>query len=228
MSYKQRWAFDLDVEDDDSCLSISDLFRMADESKASKNYDECISLLRRSTTSPTGKYKLAKLYLDTPELSMSQTERYREAEKLLLDIHHFSIAACMDLSTLYLDRLSRPIAALTYLLRARNLGATIDDLLLERCKEAIARSNIGKTESSHKDCYELGLTLAECRSSSTRKHAAYFLQIVCDSESISDYSGIAALTLAELFDEDGDHCTAKKYYQLAFRLGNPPILTKPV
>lgn len=54
MSYKQRWAFDLDVEDDDSCRSISDLFRMADESKASKNYDECISLLRRSTTSPTG------------------------------------------------------------------------------------------------------------------------------------------------------------------------------
>ena len=62
MSYKQRWAFDLDVGDDDSCHSISDLFRMADESIASKNYDACINFLRRSTTRPAGKYKWAKLY----------------------------------------------------------------------------------------------------------------------------------------------------------------------
>lgn len=228
MSYKQRWAFDLDIEDDDSCRSISDLLRMADESKASKDYEACICFLRRTATSPAGKYKLAKLYMDTPELNMSQTERYCEAEKLLLDIHHFSMAACMDLSVLYLDRLERPIAALAYLLRAKNLGAKIDPLLLERCKAKIARSNIGKAENNYRDCYELGLTLSECRSSDARKHAAYFLQIVCDSESVSDYSGIAALTLAELFDEEGDYRSAEKYYQLAFRQGNPPILTKSV
>lgn len=148
MSNTKRWAFDVEVEGEDSYYGIRDLFRLADESKASQKYDECLDFLLRAAASPRGKFKLAKFYLETPEINLSQSARFCEAEKLLLDLHPHCIAACIELSILYLDKLSRPIAALAYLLRAKNLGANIEPVLIERCKDNIIRSGIAETEDN--------------------------------------------------------------------------------
>ena len=226
MSDKQNWSFDIDIGEETQCYSISKLLHMADEAKVSQRYEDCYNYLRRASSTPAGKYKLAKFLLDFPGIGMLQEQRFQEAERLLIEIHHNSKKACLELASLYMDRLTRPVAALAYFLKARNLGAEIEPKILERCKGSMRKSDISKTEANIRDCYDLGLALYENGYGESASYASYFLQIVCDSGIRSDYVGTAALILAELYEDEKDFPAAAKFYNLASKLGNPPLLTK--
>ena len=145
MSDKQNWSFDIDIGEETQCYSISELLHMADEAKVSQRYEDCYNYLRRASSSPLGKYKLAKFLLDFPGIGVPQDQRFQKAERLLIEIHHNSKIVCLELASLYMDRLARPVAALAYFLKARNLGAEIEPKILERCKGSMRKSDISKT-----------------------------------------------------------------------------------
>lgn len=216
------WEFDIPIHQWDDQYSIPELIRMGNKAFSAVDYDTAHRFYSRAEASVSGKRKLAKLYIDVPGiLTMAQTERFKAAETLLLQAAASSKEACLDLAALYLDKLNRPVAALSYLLQAKNRGAEIHPAVIERCKNIIHKSDIRTVEAYSRDCYQLALAMQQC-GLDEGKRIEYLLQVATDAG--EDYSAITALWLAEFYEEQKNRSLADKYCRIATTLGNPPVL----
>lgn len=222
---QMRWKFDIQIDEpDEQYCSISELIRMGDEALAAGKYDNAFRIYSRAESSSAGKHRLANIYIQIPDINcMTQAQRFLAAEKLLLTISEESRDACLDLAALYLDKLNRVVAALAFLLRARALGANIDPSVIDRCQKHISKSDICNVENHPQDCFALACAMVKCAYGGG-KFLEYLLRIAAEAEDA--YSGSAALMLANMYDENKDIASARKYYGLASKLGNPPILRR--
>lgn len=158
----------------------------------------------------------------TPQLAMSQEERYSTAERLLeellslLDVsNQFEAEVALELGTLYADYLHRPIGALSLYLHAQRLGATVEDYKLKELQRKMEKMDINQLGSNSVDAFRLGKELHYA--GGAPKLAELFLREAVDkaSEEMSagrrgakNLYGQACLGLRDFYDELIVECAA--------------------
>lgn len=158
----------------------------------------------------------------TPKLSMSQTERYKKAEQLLLELLNlldmsgkFTANVALELGALYADCLHRPVGALSLYLQAKRLGATVEDYKLKELQRKMEKMDVNHLGSNCVDALRLGRELH--RSGGAPKLTELFLREAVDkaAEEMSagkrgakNLYGQACLTLGDFYDSQISGCAA--------------------
>lgn len=215
MAISERWRFDIALHEDQKILSIEDLLADAENCFRSGDYAACYSFLRRAASSDSGKLRLARFYLTPGTMELAQEKRYREAEKLLLEITDIS-DACLVLSQLYLHW-KRPMAALAWRLHSSKM---LEGVEIESFKKLFHNLEIASLSQFPKDIYVLGMVLSEYQKAKTE--AIRLLQLACEYGS-GAYVGVAALRIADLTDDPNEQ---HRYLKFAGDNGNPEILRR--
>lgn len=143
---------------------------------------------------------------------------------LELDRRDENAACCIFLGNCY-GKINRPIAALGYMLRGKNLGAALTDDEMKFVKEWVSKLDCQcNFVATSKDCYILGKELAK------EPDMFFWAQTFLQKASSDDPYGIYSLCLADLYaacqSDSGEYRKrAYQYYALAASRGNPEFLT---
>ena len=103
------------------------------------------------------------------------------------------------------------------------MGANIDPTVIDRCQKHISRRDIHNVENHPQDCFKLACAMIDS-GYGEGKYLEYLLQVAVEAG--ENYSGSAALILANIYEDNKDAASASKYYSLATKLGNPMILKR--
>lgn len=216
------------------CPTLGELMQIYKSFVTAKDYENALDCIMRAaeTGNTPAKVECAKFLANTPQLRMKQEERFKKAEKLLLEVGNqldLSNAAesmiAMQLAGIY--EYGRPAAYLAYLLKAKRFGMTIPDKDIEGCRRRLVRMDVNSFGDDPEAAYCLGVELymagrAFC-------FAELMLREAAEAED-QGLAGRACLYLADLYAENSAGCQthraeAEKYYRLAAEKGFPEVLT---
>lgn len=196
-----------------------------------ENAKDCILRAVESGNVPA-KVEYARFLINTPQLRMKQNERFRLAEKYLLDVENLldlpaaaEAKIAMQLAGIYEH--DRPIAYLACLLKARRLGMAISDKEIEGCRRLV-RLDVNSLGDEPNDAYRLGVELY--RAGGAFGFAELFLREASTAIN-QELAGRACLYLADLYSENSNsfpnhRLEATRHYRLAKEKGFPEILTR--
>lgn len=187
------------------------------------------------------KFEYAKYLIHTPQLALSQAERYAKAERLLLELinlldmtNEFVATVAMELARLYSDYLDRPVGALGYWLVAKQNGAKISDDELKRLQKKLARADINQMGVNPYDTYILGTGLLQ--EGGAFRMTEFFLREAVDQSALnptmSQIHGSAALALADLYNSHRNESVfymeeSIRLYEEARKYNYPQYIRKP-
>lgn len=186
----------------------------------------------------------------TPKLNMSQPERYKKAERLLLELLNlldmpskFTANVALELGALYADCLHRPVGALSLYLQAKRLGAKVEDYKLKELQRKMEKMDVNHLGSNCVDALRLGRELH--RSGGAPKLTELFLREAVDksAEEMSsgkrgakNLYGQACLALGDYYDSQISNCPAHEWvayhverdrmYAAAKANGHPEYLSR--
>lgn len=173
------------------------------------------------------------------KLNVSQKERYKKAEAMLLEIYNlldipdsFLAQVACELGMLYAECLHRPIGALAMFLQAKRLGAHVEERDISQLHRKMERTDINKLGANSDDALHLGRELM--LSGGSAQLTELFLREAVD-RSISDptrkvFCGIACLALAEFYSAHRSESQtyrdeAARMYGIARKHGFPEYLS---
>ena len=175
---------------------------------------------------------MGKLLKRIPCLDMPQNERYMKAEYYLqsslniLDLpDHISALICLELADLYGEYLDRQVASLAYLLKAKRLGAIVDDVKIEQSRRRMSKIDINQVGADCKGAFELGLELDYA--GGYENLAEFMLQEAAESKN-TRLVGRAALELDEFYAKKQDPVYAslsREWFKKAADAGYPEYLS---
>lgn len=187
------------------------------------------------------KFEYAKYLIHTPQLALSQAERYAKAERMLLELinlldmpNEFVSTVSMELAHLYSDYLDRPVGALGYLLVAKKHGAKISDDELKRLQKKLTRADVNQMGANPYDTYILGMGLL--REGGAFRMAEFFLRETVDRSALnpkmSQIHGSAVLALADLYNAYRNESAfymeeCARLYEEARKFNYPEYIRKP-
>ena len=218
---ERKWAFDLEVEGTESePREINWLVNLADTAVTCQDWESAYLLLDRASASDKGSLKLAELFLNPEaELEIPVVERQEKAKQILRCLANeegvCTADACVMLASL--DS-SRPLAAVSYRLKAERLNGHTNNLKIQQLVPRIRSLGSDDPYGAYKVAIEL--EYYEGHDVLALKKELY--QIAAEAESC--FAGIAALRLSEFYD--GDPYTVLKYKKIAEKNGFPAILTR--
>ena len=236
MIKNKRNPFDIPVEGiSEHYFTMPELMKCYDSFIASRDYENAKSVLDYAIQSGylPAKVIMARFLKNTPNLSMTQQERYTLSEKLyrevlnILDLPDRVVASLsMELAELY-EILNRPVACLGAMLRAKRLGYAVQEKEIDLCRCKLNRMDIHSFCDNPQDCYDLGSELALADSF---KFAELFLRESLSSPN-KELVGSSCLMLADLYNERCAESSvyreeAAKMYQEAKEKGFPEYLVK--
>lgn len=215
-------------------LTLGELMQIYKSFVAAKDYENALECIMRAveTGNTPAKVECAKFLVSTPQLGMKQEERFKRAEKLLLEVENqldLSKAAeamiAMQLAGIYEH--DRPVAYLACLLKAKRLGMTIPDKDIEGCRRRLVRMDVNSFGDDPEAAYRLGVELY--MAGGAFGFAELMLREAAEAED-QGLAGRACLYLADLYAENSTGCQthraeAEKYYRLAAEKGFPEVLT---
>lgn len=211
---------------------LKELLYLAGQLAAEGKHEVALAVLQhRCIHTPEGKLALALLYRDAPQLSIDTRERYRRAEKLLLDLEKCFDAGgriCVELSVLY-HLAHKELLSRAYLLRAARLGASLPEDPLSSTLRFLKESlDINSVSANLYASFTMGCELAKITDDEAIRFSLWLLQVVAESEETC-YSPIASLFLAEYYADgkNRDNELSRKYAALSEKKGYPAILRNP-
>lgn len=224
MASAKHWAFDVPVEGiSERYMTMDELMRAFHSCKNTdpETANEMITYAVQSGC-VSAKYEYSKFLRNTPKLMMSQTERYKKAENMLLELlnlldasDRFTANVALELGALYADCLHRPVGALSLYLCAKRLGATVEDYKLKELQRKMEKMDVNHLGSNCVDALRLGREL-HC-SGGVPKLAELFLREAVDkaAEEMSagkreakNLYGQACLALGDFYDSRISNCAA--------------------
>lgn len=168
------------------------------------------------------KFEYSNFLRTTPKLSMPQTERYKKAEQLLLELLNvlgmpskFTANVALELGALYAECLHRPVGALSLYLQAQRLGAMVEDYKLQDLQKKMKKMDINHLGSNCVDALRLGRELH--RTGGAPKLTELFFREAVDkaAEEMSagkrgakNLYGQACLALGDFYDSQISNCAA--------------------
>lgn len=221
---EKRWAFDVPVEGiSERYMTMNELMRAFHSCKNTdpETANEMIAYAVQSGCT-SAKFEYSKFLRSAPRLSMPQAERYRKAEKMLMellnliDVHpRFTASVALELGALYADCLHRPVGALSLYLYAQHLGADVEEYKLKELQRKMEKMDINHLGSNSVDALRLGRELH--RSGGAPKLTELFLREAVDkaAEEMSagkrgakNLYGQACLALGDFYDAQISNCAA--------------------
>lgn len=170
MKADKRWRFDVPVEGvDTGYMHMDDLVlsfhacRQAEPEVANQ-----MALYAVESGSISAQFEYSKFLITTPALVMSQAERYRTAEAMLLELlnlidipesQRFTAKIALQLGALYAEYMNRPVGALSLYLQARRLGASVSETKLTELRRKLEKTDINQLGKNCEDSLRLGKEL---------------------------------------------------------------------
>ena len=248
----KRWAFDVPVEGiSERYMTMDDLVRAFHSCKNTdpETANEMIVYAVQSGCT-SAKFEYSKFLRSAARLSMPQVERYRKAEKMLMellnliDVHpRFTASVALELGDLYADCLHRPVGALSLYLQGKRLGATVEDYKLKEFQRKMEKMDVNHLGSKCVDALRLGRELH--RSGGAPKLTELFLREAVDkaAEEMStgkrgakNLYGQTCLALGDFYDSQIPNCAAHertayrverdRMYAEAKAIGHPEYLSR--
>lgn len=219
----KRWSFNIPVSEEETELQINEILRLAHNYCERNETDVARILFNRASGSCRGMLENAKFLLALPATD-PQTQK---AEQHLLYVKgngtpEEAAEACLILSNMY----SRKYEArsLGYLLRAKRLGAKLDNTLIQSLRKRFSGLSINTIEKDTKGAYIAGTECALVPGYS--KWALRFLEIATADP--GPIAGLAAQKIADLLEDisPGDRTTISHYRALSTAKGNPECLSR--
>lgn len=232
---QKRSTFDIPIDGiSEHYLTLGELMQTYKSFVAAKDYENALECIMRAveTGNTPAKVECAKFLVSTPQIIMKQEERFKKAEKLLLEVENqldLSKAAeagiAMQLAGIYEH--DRPVAYLACLLKAKRLGMAIPERDIEGCRRRLVRMDVNSFGDDPGAAYRLGVELY--MAGGAFGFAELMLREAAEAED-QGLAGQACLYLADLYAENSADCQnyrieARKYYRLAAEKGFPEVLT---
>ena len=236
MSEPKRSPFDVPVEDiSETYPTMPELMASYRSFKNHRDFESAKAVLFYGMECGylPAKLETARLLKTTPQLEMSQNDRFLLSEKLYreilndLDLSDRAIAAVsMELADLY-ETINRPVACLGAMLRAKRFGYHVHGKELEKCYRKLKRMDVNDFCHTPQDCYDLGIELAMA---GVFEYAEMFLRESLSAEN-QEMVGRSCLTLADLYFENSIECPMHRLeaiimYREAARRGFPECLSR--
>lgn len=220
----KRWAFDVPVEGiGERYMTMEELIRAfhscKDSDPETANEIAAYAVMSGSTAA---KFEYSRFLRTTPRLTMPQSERYRKAESMLLellnliDVHpRFTAKVALELGALYADCLHRPVGALSLYLHAQRLGADVEEYKVKELQRKMEKMDINHLGSNSVDALRLGRELQH--SGGAPKLTELFLREAVDKaaeelsagkRSAKNLYGQACLALGDFYDSKISNCAA--------------------
>lgn len=233
---KKSRGYDMPIDGvADHYLTIKELVESYRSFALVGDYENAMDCILRAVESGNvpAKVECARFLINTPQLRMKQNDRYKLAEKYLLDVENLldlpasaEAKIAMYLAGIYEH--DRPIAYLACLLKARRLGINISDKDIEACRRRLVHLDVNSLGDEPNDAYRLGVELY--RAGGAFGFAELFLREASDAKN-QELAGRACLHLADLYSENSNsfpnhHVEATRHYRLAKEKGFPAILTR--
>lgn len=233
---KKSRGYDMPIDGvADHYLTIKELVESYRSFALVGDYENAMDCILRAVESGNvpAKVECARFLINTPQLRMKQNERYKLAEKYLLDVENLldlpasaESKIAMQLAGIYEH--DRPIAYLACLLKAKRLGMAISDKDIEGCRRRLIRLDVNTLGDEPNDAYRLGVELY--RAGGTFGLAELFLR-EASSANNQELAGRACLYLADLYSENSNsfpnhRLEAIRHYRLAKEKGFPDLLTR--
>lgn len=231
--HQKKWLSEVMVEEAEGARTVRETLSLADEYAAKREWQAArILYARASEVSIMGKLEYARFLMRVPELeNMTRYELLKKAEGLLLWVERngnteMEAEACLLLANLYRRFRGRELSALGYLLRGKSVDLE-DEMTAGAFWKAILRLNLADAEEDPHGCYLVGMEASRYTDNAeVINWACYFLQTAVEYGK-GPYVGVAALRLAELYqDTCPDADLAARYLRAAAEHGNPDILTR--
>ena len=220
----KRWAFDVPVEGiSERYMTMDELMRAFHSCKNTdpETANEMIAYAVQSGCT-SAKFEYSKFLRSATRLSMPQAERYRKAEKMLMellnliDVHpRFTASVALELGALYADCLQRPVGALSLYLQGKRLGATVEDYKLKELQRKMEKMDVNHLGTNCVDALRLGRELH--RSGGAPKLTELFLREAVDKSAEEMHAGKrgaknlygqACLALGDYYDSQIPNCAA--------------------
>ncbi len=216
-------------------LTIGELMQIYKSFADARDYENALDCIMKAveTGNTPAKVECARFLMNTPQLRMKQDERFKKAEKLLLEVENqldlsrnAEAMIAMQLAGIYEH--SKPVSYLACLLKAKRLGQAIPDKDIEGCRRRLVRMDVNSFGDDPEAAYRLGVELY--KAGGPFGFAEMMLREAAEAEN-QELAGRACLYLADLYAENSSGCQnhrveARKYYQLAVEKGFPEVLTR--
>lgn len=234
----QRKFFDIPVQGV-SCdhRTMAELMDCYSTYMANRDYEAARAVLEYGVgcSSLAATLELARLLKNTPQLNMTQQERFERSEKLLRGLLNtlglpakILAASAAEMASLC-ESQNRPVGCLGWLLAARRYGWQVSQDKLDWCRKKFRNLDINSLSGNVQDCYTLGyelwltnefhfaeMFLREAASSSNRELAGRSYYALADlyreHRLESDFFEREAEICSRLADENGyaQYLTPKK------------------
>ena len=233
---KKSRSYDMPIDGvSNHYLTIEELVETYKSFALAGDYENAMDCILRAVESGNvhAKVECARFLMNTPQLRMKQNERFKLAEKYLLDVENLldlpasaEAKIAMQLAGIYEH--DRPIAYLACLLKARRLGIRISNKDIEACRLRLLRLDVNSLGDEPNDAYRLGVELY--RAGGAFGFAELFLREASTAIN-QELAGRACLYLADLYSENSNsfpnhRLEAIRHYHLAKEKGFPEILTR--
>lgn len=170
MKAVNRWRFDVPVEGTDNrYMRVDDLMKSFHACKeTAPEVAVKMALYAVESGSISAQFEYSKFLITTPSLAMSQAERYRQAEAMLLELlnlidipesDRFTVKVALQLGTLYAECMNRPVGALSLYLQASRFGAAVSETKLAELKQKLDNTDINQLGKNCEDSLRLGKEL---------------------------------------------------------------------
>ena len=234
MSSDGKKEFDVRVDGySDRVLTMNEIMACYKAYKGAGDYENAKTVLEYGIACAylPAKLELARFLRNTPQIKMSQAERYQYAERLyrevqnVLDLSEKTYAQIAIELAWLCESLNRPVGSLGNLLKAKRYGYQVQDKDLELCRRRLMRRDIYSLSGNAQDCLDLGYELSLA---GNFKYSEFFLREAIDSQD-GILVGQACLYLADLYAgrSDGNEnyrAEAQKCYQEARKKHFPEVL----
>lgn len=208
-----RWKFDVPVGTDPDPRPMEALMTLAEEYERRREWEQCRRVLEEACEVRHGPamYRLAKLLMNTPELPLSQQERFHRSEALLLHLEansgkNMNPKLLLTMMELY-AKMNRPMAALGCGLAAARLGNQPDSALLHNLERKLRDLPLEAVSEDLPGCRRLCEELSQVEGLSQR--------ILSLLHQAAPLDPMAALEAGDLASHNARHEDADYFYSLA-------------
>lgn len=234
MTHAGRSPFDLTVEGvSGRILTMGEIITCYKSYLAKKEYEPAKAVLEYGIQfgSLRAKLEMARFLRNTPQLKMTQNDRYHYAEKLYRDVQNTldisnKIYAQIAVELAWLcEATNRPVGCLGNLLKAKRYGYEVQEKDIELCRRRLMRKDIYSLGGNSQDALDLGY---ESSLVGNFKYAEFFLREATEAKH-TIIAGQACLHLADLYLEHSAECKnhrqeAQKYYHRSAEKHFPEVL----
>ena len=234
MASDKKNEFDVRVDGyPDQVLSMSEIMACYKAYKASGEIENAKAVLEYGTACAylPAKLELARFLLKTPQIKISQIERYSRAETLYRDVQNTldlssKVYAQIAVELAWLcEATNRPVGCLGNLLKAKRYGYEVQEKDIELCRRRLMRKDIYSLGGNSQDALDLGYELSLV---GNFKYAEFFLREATEAKH-TIVAGQACLYLADLYLEHSAECKnhrqeAQKYYHRSAEELFPEVL----